>query len=77
VSVELRIPDDALGDSGEGVISAWLAHDGERVEQGAVVAELMEAKAVVELVAPASGVLRIQVAAEQALRRGMVVATID
>ena len=74
---ELRIPDEALGDDAEGVISTWLVRDGEEVREGVVVAELMDAKAVVELIAPASGRLCILVPAEQPVRRGTLVARID
>ncbi|MFC4252091.1 MAG: lipoyl domain-containing protein [Sinimarinibacterium flocculans] len=74
---EVRIPMEAFGDDGDAVISTWLVHDGETVQQGVVIAELMESKAIVELIAPASGVLRIEVAAEQPVTRGMRVARIE
>jgi pyruvate/2-oxoglutarate dehydrogenase complex dihydrolipoamide acyltransferase (E2) component len=74
---EVRIPLESFGDDSEAVISTWLAHDGETVLQGTVIAELMESKAIVELIAPASGVLRICVAAEQPVKRGMLVAQIE
>ena len=73
----MRIPLEAFGADDDAVISTWLVHDGETVLQGVVIAELMESKAIVELVAPASGVLRIEVPAEQPVTRGMRVARIE
>jgi len=73
---ELRIPHDLWDDDSEGAISAWLYDDGDRVEAGAVIAEVMNEKVAFELVAPASGMLSILSAAEEPVCKGQVVARI-
>lgn len=74
---EVRIPDDSWDDDSEGAISAWLYDDGDRVEAGAVIAEVMNEKVASELVAPVSGALAILAAAEAPVRKGQLVARID
>ena len=73
---EVRIPDDLWDDDSEGAISAWLYDDGDRVETGAVIAEVMNEKVAFELLAPVSGPLAILAAAEAPVRKGQVVARI-
>jgi pyruvate/2-oxoglutarate dehydrogenase complex dihydrolipoamide acyltransferase (E2) component len=73
---DVSIPDDFWGDDAEGVIATWLFADGEAVTQGAALAEVMYAKASMELLAPATGILRILVPVETPIRRGEVVARI-
>jgi pyruvate/2-oxoglutarate dehydrogenase complex dihydrolipoamide acyltransferase (E2) component len=73
---EVRIPAEII-DEGEGVISVWLFRDGEKVAAGDVLAEVMNEKAVAELVAPASGHLTILVTAEVPVKKNQVVALID
>jgi pyruvate/2-oxoglutarate dehydrogenase complex dihydrolipoamide acyltransferase (E2) component len=68
---------DHLWDEGEAAISAWLYADGDRVAAGAIVAELMVEKSTMEVIAPATGALRILVAAEAPVVKGQVVARID
>jgi len=74
---EVRIPDDLWDDDSEGAISAWLYGDGDRVEAGAVIAEVMNEKVASELLAPVSGALAILAAAETPVRKGQLVARID
>lgn len=74
--VDVVIPDDMWDDDSEGAISAWFYEDGATVQQGAVIAEVMNEKVSMELAAPASGVLTIGVAAEEAVRKGQVVGQI-
>jgi pyruvate/2-oxoglutarate dehydrogenase complex dihydrolipoamide acyltransferase (E2) component len=73
---EVRIPDDLWDDDSEGAISAWLYEDGDRVEGGAIIAEVMNEKVSFELHAPASGALAIISPAEEPVRKGQVVARI-
>ena len=73
---EVRIPDDLWDDDSEGAISAWLYEDGDRVEGGAIIAEVMNEKVSFELQAPVSGALEILSPAEDAVRKGQVVARI-
>ena len=65
-----------LWGEGEAAISAWLYQDGDRVAAGAIVAELMVEKSTMEIIAPASGTLRILVAAEEPVAKGQIVARI-
>jgi pyruvate/2-oxoglutarate dehydrogenase complex dihydrolipoamide acyltransferase (E2) component len=73
---DVVIPQDLWSDDSEGAISAWFYADGDSVEAGTVIGEVMNEKAASELLAPAAGVLRILVAAEEAVRKGQVVARI-
>jgi len=68
---------DNLWDEGEAAISAWLYADGDLVMAGAIVAELMIEKSTIELIAPATGILRILVAAEEPVAKGQIVARIE
>lgn len=72
---DVLVPAD-LWEDGEASISAWLYQDGDTVQEGATIADMMVEKANYELTAPASGVLRILVAAEQPIVKGQTVATI-
>jgi pyruvate/2-oxoglutarate dehydrogenase complex dihydrolipoamide acyltransferase (E2) component len=72
---DVRIPAEII-DEGEGVISVWLFRDGETVAAGDVLAEVMNEKAVAELVAPASGQLTILVSAEVPVKKDQLVARI-
>jgi pyruvate/2-oxoglutarate dehydrogenase complex dihydrolipoamide acyltransferase (E2) component len=74
---EVTIPLDLWDDDSEGAISAWLYTDGDAVEAGVVVAEVMNEKVSSEVLAPASGRLRILVAAEEPVRRGQIVARVE
>ena len=73
---EVRIPFDLWDDDSEGAISAWLYEEGDRVEAGAIIAEVMNEKVSFELQAPVAGVLAILSPAEEAVRKGQVVARI-
>ncbi len=74
---DIAIPDDLWDDSDEAALSTWLYADGDQVQCGAVLAELVVAKSSFELLAPASGVLRIAVAAEEPVAKRQVVGRID
>lgn len=72
----VNIPDDMWDDDSEGSISAWFYADGDRVEEGDLLAEVMIEKTANELFAPASGVLEILVQAEVPVSKGQLVARI-
>jgi pyruvate/2-oxoglutarate dehydrogenase complex dihydrolipoamide acyltransferase (E2) component len=72
---DVTVPTD-LWDTGDGAIAAWLYSDGDLVEAGAILAELMVEKVSFELLAPASGRLKILVPAEEVIARGQAVAQI-
>ena len=73
---DVAIALDWWEDDSEGAISAWLVEDGERVEAGAVIAEVMNEKVSFELIAPTGGVISILVPAEAPVVRGQVIAQI-
>lgn len=76
--LDVIIDEGMCDQSGTAVITAWLCDDGDRVERGAVIAEVMVEKAQLELTAPASGTLHIRVShGSQPLKCGDVVATIS
>jgi pyruvate/2-oxoglutarate dehydrogenase complex dihydrolipoamide acyltransferase (E2) component len=59
------------------VISAWLYEDGDRVPEGAVVAEIMNEKISFEIMAPTEGVLTIEVPAESEIALGQKIGSIN
>ena len=73
---DVSIPPDLWDDDREAVVSTWFFKDGERVQEGDVLGEVMIEKATSELIAPASGTLSILVPAESPVRKGQVVAQV-
>jgi pyruvate/2-oxoglutarate dehydrogenase complex dihydrolipoamide acyltransferase (E2) component len=74
---EIRIPDDCWDDDSEGAISTWYFDDGDKVALGDVVCEVMNEKVSTEILAPASGVLKIEVLAETPVKKGAVIASVS
>lgn len=68
--------EDAWDSTDEGSVSNWFFEDGATVAKGDQICEVMVAKAVVEVVAPASGRLKILVAPEIAVAKGITLAEI-
>jgi pyruvate/2-oxoglutarate dehydrogenase complex dihydrolipoamide acyltransferase (E2) component len=62
--------DGAWQETDEAVVTNWFFDDGATVSQGDLVAEVMLAKAAIEVRAPASGRLRILVPVEAVVPRG-------
>ena len=62
--------DDAWEDSDEAVVTNWFFDDGANVSEGDLVAEVMLAKAAIEVRAAASGRLRILVPVEAVVPKG-------
>jgi pyruvate/2-oxoglutarate dehydrogenase complex dihydrolipoamide acyltransferase (E2) component len=77
VSVDIVVPQEMWGDSLEGVVVTWIYKDGATVAQGQPIAEIMVEKAQLELVAPASGRLRILAVPETVIGREQVVGRIE
>ena len=75
--IDVTIPDDFWDDDSEGSISSWFFADGDKVEQGDLLAEVMNEKVANELIAPAAGTLEILVEAEVPVTKGQVVARIS
>jgi len=64
-------------DTDTAVIGSWLYSDGDVVQAGAVIAEIMVEKSSFELTAPASGILHIGAAEESEVAAGQVVGRIS
>jgi pyruvate/2-oxoglutarate dehydrogenase complex dihydrolipoamide acyltransferase (E2) component len=73
---DVTIPGTMWDDDSEGFISSWFYEQGDRVEAGDLIAEVMNEKTACELLAPASGPLEILVAIEMPIRKGQTVARI-
>lgn len=73
---DIRIPEDLYEGDEESVITAWLASDGARVKEGALVAEIMTAKVQFEMTAPASGTLKILKQQDEVVAKGTVIGQI-
>jgi len=77
VITDITVPPDLVDTDDEIVLLTWVYRDGAIVEKGALIAELMLAKAQLELVAPARGRLRITVPVDSVIRRDQVIGTIE
>jgi 2-oxoglutarate dehydrogenase E2 component (dihydrolipoamide succinyltransferase) len=73
---EVLVP--SVGESiTQGVLSAWLKGEGQRVEEGEDLFELETDKATVAVPSPAEGVVHVQVQAGQEVEIGQVVGSIE
>ena len=61
----------------EGVLATWFVSDGDRVESGELLGEVMVEKVSGEVLAPAAGRVRLLVAEDQAARQGEVIARVE
>lgn len=68
--------DAAWEDTDEAAVTNWFFDDGAIVEEGDLVAEVMLAKAAIEVRAPASGQLRILVPVDAVVPKGAKLAEI-
>jgi pyruvate/2-oxoglutarate dehydrogenase complex dihydrolipoamide acyltransferase (E2) component len=76
-TVPIIIAEDMFGDEQEGDLTAWTRQDGEQVTLGATVAEVSTSKAIVEVEAPADGVLRHQCRSGELIRPGQTIGVIE
>lgn len=76
MAVEVLLPKLSFS-MDEGKLVDWLVANGESVAEGAPLYEIESEKAVQEVESPASGVLRIQVAAGETVAIGTVLAVIE
>jgi pyruvate/2-oxoglutarate dehydrogenase complex dihydrolipoamide acyltransferase (E2) component len=74
---DVTVPQDLWDTEDEGVLLTWVYAAGAIVQQGKLLAELMVAKAQLELEAPASGRLRILVQPDAVIKKGQVLARIE
>jgi len=77
MTADIRIPEDLYDGDEESVITAWLASDGARVKEGALLAEIMTAKVQFEITAPASGILKILKQQDEVVAKGTVIGQIS
>ena len=76
-AVPIILADDTFGAEEEGDLTAWTRKDGERVTLGETVAEVSTSKAIVEVEAPADGVLRHQCRPGELIRAGQTIGVIE
>ncbi|GAA3868125.1 lipoyl domain-containing protein [Celeribacter arenosi] len=77
MSTNITIPTDLWDEDEETVITTWLVSDGAKVEEGALIAEIMTAKVQYEINAPASGTVTITEEADAVVPKGAVIGTIE
>jgi len=70
------VPTDLWDDDSLGVISTWLFEDGDHVNEGDVVAEIMNEKISFDVPAPATGILEISAEAESEVTQGQEIGEI-
>ena len=73
---EVIVPRDLWEGDAEAVVSLWFFDDGQEIQPGALLAELMVEKATVEIHAPCAGKLAIRAPAESVVRKGDLLAVI-
>lgn len=71
------IEQDLWEEDVEGVITAWLCDEGDRLSKGDIVAEVMVEKVQHEVLSPCDGILGITIAAEEAVKRGDVIGDVS
>lgn len=74
--MDIRVPVDLWEEDVEGVISSWLYDDGDSVQAGDLILEIMVEKVMHELEAPAGGTLKCLVGEEGAVKKGAVIGRI-
>lgn len=75
-SIEIRVPDGIAAEDSEIVVANWVVTDGEHVDEGDLVCELMVTKVTVEVPAPASGRLEQRAVEEDVVAVGAVLGVI-
>ena len=73
---EILVPQGQWELDQEAALATWLYGDGETVQEGVTVAEIMVEKTSFEIAAPASGALCISVAEDEIVVPGQVVGSI-
>ena len=61
----------------EGVLATWFVSDGDQVASGQLLGEVMVEKVSGEVLAPATGRVRLLVAEDQTARQGVVIARVE
>lgn len=73
---EILIPHGLWEPDQEAALATWLYGEGESVQEGVTVAEIMVEKTSFEIPAPASGALCISVAEDEIVTPGQVVGSV-
>ena len=61
----------------EGVLATWFVSDGDQVESGQLLGEVMVEKTSGDVLAPMAGQVHLMISEDQATRQGDVIARID
>lgn len=75
--MDILVPTGLWDEDGVGVLSTWFFEDGDPVQQGTVIAEVMSEKVSFEIVAPCDGMLRPLLAIETEVAGGQVIGRIE
>ena len=75
-STEILVPDGIAEDDSEIVVANWVVADGEHVDKGDLICELMVTKVTVEVPAPATGTLEQRASEEDIVAAGAVLGVI-
>ncbi|GAB5489726.1 MAG: hypothetical protein Pars2KO_32960 [Parasphingorhabdus sp.] len=73
---DIIVPRGQWEEDQEAALATWLYADGETVQAGNIVCEIMVEKTSFELAAPADGILDIEVAEDQVVTPGQIIGTI-
>lgn len=76
-STEIRVPDGMAGEDTEIVLANWLVDEGEHVDEGDVICELMVTKVTFEVAAPATGCIEQRATAEDVVAVGALLGVIS
>lgn len=77
MTTQVIVPRDLWDGDSKAVIACWLFDDGARVDEGALVAEVMMEKTQYEIRAPAPGVLRIKARMQAIVEKGAVIGVLE
>lgn len=77
MSHTILIPHDLWEEADDAVITAWLSSDGDVVEAGQVVAEIMVQKIQHDILSPAAGRLRILKETDEVVAKGEQIAELE
>jgi pyruvate/2-oxoglutarate dehydrogenase complex dihydrolipoamide acyltransferase (E2) component len=74
---DVLFPPISADAAAEGVLATWFVGDGEPVNEGDLIAEAAVDKVDMEIVAPASGVIRLLVGEGDVAKQGTVIARLE
>lgn len=74
---DIVVPAGLWEDTDTAVIGSWLYNEGDMVQAGAVIAEIMVEKSSYELTAPVGGTLRIGLPEESEVKAGQIVGQVS